>query len=67
VSWPDQKIVLTTLSELADEVRRHQLTRTTLILVGPAIGRRQNRSQLYDPRHGHIFRTKSHEETHPTA
>ena len=34
VSWPDEKIVLTELRRLAEEVRRHKLTRTTLILVG---------------------------------
>ena len=56
VSWPDENIVRTTLAELAAEVRRHKFTRTTLILVGEAIGRRQNRSRLYDQTHGHIFR-----------
>ena len=67
VSWPDEKIVLTELCHLAEEIRRHQLTRTTLILVGKAIGGRQNRSRLYDRQHGHLFRTRSREETHPTA
>jgi precorrin-4 C11-methyltransferase len=67
VSWPDQKIVLTELGNLAEQVRRHKLTRTTLFLVGPAVGRRQNRSRLYDPGHSHIFRTKRHDQTHPTA
>jgi precorrin-4 C11-methyltransferase len=66
VSWPDQMIVLTELSNLAEEVRRNKLTRTTLIMVGPAVGRRQNRSRLYDPNHGHIFRAKTH-ETHPST
>jgi precorrin-4 C11-methyltransferase len=67
VSWPDEKIILTELGRLAEEVRRHDLTRTTLILVGSAIGRRENRSRLYDPTHGHIFRAKCREETHPSA
>ena len=61
VSWPDQKIVITQLDHLADEVRHHKLTRTTLILVGSAVGGRKNRSQLYDPHHGHIFRTRTRE------
>ncbi len=65
VSWPDEKIILTELRHLAEELRRHQLTRTTLILVGKAIGGRQNRSRLYDRNHGHLFRTRSREETHP--
>lgn len=65
VSWPDEKIVLTELCHLADELRRHDFTRTTLILVGKAVGGRQNRSRLYDRNHGHLFRTRSREETHP--
>jgi precorrin-4 C11-methyltransferase len=67
VSWPDEKIVVTELGRLAGEVRRHNLTRTTLILVGEAVGGRQNRSRLYDPNHGHLFRARSREETHPSA
>jgi precorrin-4 methylase len=66
VSWPDEKIVVTTLAELAAEVRRHSLTRTTLLLVGDAIGGRRNRSRLYDRRHGHLFRARNRDETHPS-
>jgi precorrin-4 C11-methyltransferase len=67
VSWPDEKIIVTTLANLPDEVRRHRLTRTTLLLVGEAIGGRRNRSRLYDRSHGHLFRPRSRDETHPSA
>jgi precorrin-4 C11-methyltransferase len=67
VSWPDEKIIRTELRELAAQVRQHKLTRTTLLLVGAAVGRRQNRSRLYDREHGHLFRARSREETHPPA
>jgi precorrin-4 C11-methyltransferase len=72
VTWPDEKIFLTELRHLAAEVQRHGLKRTTLILVGSALaaGRQRlefNRSRLYDKNHGHIFRAKSREETHPSA
>ncbi len=67
VSWPDEKIIVTTLANLADEVRRHRLTRTTLFLVGEAVGARRNRSRLYDRSHGHLFRARSRDETHPSA
>jgi precorrin-4 C11-methyltransferase len=67
VSWPDELIFVTELRDLAEEVRRHKLTRTTLILVGPAINRRQNRSRLYDPKHGHYLRSKSHGQAHPAS
>jgi precorrin-4 methylase len=59
VSWPDEKIIVTRLQELHSEIRRHKLTRTTLILVGEAIGGRKNRSRLYDRTHAHIFRRRS--------
>jgi precorrin-4 C11-methyltransferase len=58
VSWPDEKIIVTELRYLHREIRRHKLTRTTLILVGEAIGARKNRSRLYDTTHAHIFRTR---------
>jgi precorrin-4 C11-methyltransferase len=67
VSWPDEKIILTTLSNLAAEVRRNRLTRTTLFLVGEAVGGRRNRSRLYDRSHGHLFRARSRDDTHPSA
>jgi precorrin-4 C11-methyltransferase len=68
ISWPDEKIIRTELRCLAEEVRRHNLTRTTLILVGAALGERSDhRSQLYDQHHGHLFRARSREETHPSA
>jgi precorrin-4 methylase len=58
VSWPDEQIVLTELRHLAAEMKQHQFTRTTLILVGAAVGGRRNRSRLYDKSHGHLFRTR---------
>jgi precorrin-4 C11-methyltransferase len=67
VSWPDQKIVLTELGRLAEEVRRQKLSRTTLIVVGEAVSRRHNRSRLYDRGHGHIFRGRGCDETSPPA
>ena len=58
---------LTELQHLAEEVRRHKLSRTTLIVVGAAVGRRQNRSRLYDKGHGHIFRGRGRDEASPPA
>jgi precorrin-4 C11-methyltransferase len=58
VSWPDEKIIMTELQHLHRDIRRHKLTRTTLILVGEAIGARRNRSRLYDSTHAHIFRRR---------
>jgi precorrin-4 C11-methyltransferase len=67
VSWPEEKIIQTELCRLALEVQQHNLTRTTLLLVGKAVGGRQNRSRLYDRNHGHLFRARSRDQTHPPA
>ncbi|HEY7494938.1 MAG TPA: precorrin-4 C(11)-methyltransferase [Candidatus Tectomicrobia bacterium] len=67
VSWPDEKIIVTQLQDLHSEIRKHKLTRTTLILVGEAIGSRKNRSRLYHATHAHIFRRRSRARKHPSA
>jgi precorrin-4 C11-methyltransferase/precorrin-6x reductase len=59
VSWPDEKIVMTELRNLSAAIQEHQFTRTTLILVGRALGERRNRSRLYDRTHGHLFRPRA--------
>jgi precorrin-4 C11-methyltransferase len=63
VSWPDERIIVTRLDRLAETLREPGFTRTTLILVGPAIGGRQNRSKLYDASHAHLFRRRRRETT----
>lgn len=59
VSWPDEEIVVTRLDQLAAEMAQHDWQRTTLIMVGAAIGARKRRSHLYDERHGHVFRKRT--------
>ena len=56
-SWPDELVIRATLSTLAKQVRAAKLTRTALILVGPALAPPDFRdSALYDPSHQHILR-----------
>ena len=57
VSWDDEEIYTSQLTDLADLIRQHKLTRTVLIVVGVAIGARKNRSHIYHPDWKHIFRT----------
>jgi precorrin-4 C11-methyltransferase len=59
ISWPDEQIIVTRLDQLAAEVRRHEFKRTTLLVVGEAVGGRGLRSHLYDEKHGHLFRKRS--------
>ncbi len=67
VSWPDENIITTTLANLSAAMREARFTRTTLILVGEAVGGRKNRSQLYDQAHGHQFRASQREAANPPA
>jgi precorrin-4/cobalt-precorrin-4 C11-methyltransferase len=48
-TWPDQIIVRTTLSNIAEEVRRNLITKSALIVVGWALGAEFSRSVLYSP------------------
>lgn len=50
VSWPDQRIVRTTVGELGDCQRREKIEKTALVIVGDAISQSDfDRSLLYDP------------------
>lgn len=57
VSWKDEEIYTGQLKDLAQIIRDHKLTLTTLVIVGVAIGARKNRSHLYNPDWKHTFRT----------
>ncbi len=58
VGWPDQKIIRGTLSDIRKKVRAEKITRTALIMVGPALAniRDFNDSALYDPEKPHVLR-----------
>ena len=48
-TWPEEKVVRTTVSGLADAARREGITKTALITVGGFLGGGYERSKLYDP------------------
>lgn len=62
LTWKDQRIWRGQLSELADIVKDNHLTLTTMIVVGEAVGvkneegRVRNVSKLYDRHFTHLFR-----------
>ena len=60
VSWPDQVLIRGTLSDIRLKVRAQKITRTALILVGPALAEAQDfrDSALYDPAIPHLLRPK---------
>lgn len=60
VGWPDQMILRGTLSDIHAQVREAKLTRTALVLVGPALGNEHGfpDSALYDAAKPHVLRPK---------
>lgn len=56
VSWPDERILTGTLSDIAQQVEDAGITRQAIILVGPALRGHKTRSSLYDKRFSHGFR-----------
>ena len=59
-TWPDELIIQGTLANIRAAVKAAKITRTALILVGPALGEHAFRdSKLYDAAHHHVLRPKS--------
>ena len=48
VSWPDEKIIMTTIKNLHNDMVSNSIAKTALILVGDFLGRKYNNSKLYD-------------------
>ena len=56
-TWPDEEIIVTTLSEMKARVREEKITRTALIFVGRVFGDVKFRdSRLYAPDFAHVLR-----------
>ena len=56
LTWPDQKIYLGQLKDLAAIVHDNNLTLTTMLVVGEAIDNRKGLSELYNKHFTHLFR-----------
>lgn len=58
VGWPDELLLRGTLASIRKKVRAAKITRTALVLVGPALGEVHNfaDSALYDPAKPHVLR-----------
>jgi precorrin-4/cobalt-precorrin-4 C11-methyltransferase len=57
VSWPEEKILVVPLTEMAKVTEQEQLLRTTMYIISPALGEVEDyRSNLYNPAHAHLFR-----------
>ena len=58
-TWPDEKVVRTTVGELAHAAKENNISKTALITVGGFLGDTYERSKLYDPTFTTEFREAS--------
>lgn len=56
LTWKEQRIYRGQLKDLADIVKEHNLTLTTLLVVGDAIDNREGLSRLYSHEFKHLYR-----------
>ena len=56
-TWNDEKVIRTTVGELADAAKAANITKTALITVGDFLSDNYERSKLYDPAFSTEFRT----------
>ena len=63
VGWQDEKILIVPLAKMAITTAEHNLTRTTMYIISPALKyldhSHPTRSRLYHPEHSHLFRISS--------
>lgn len=55
-TWPDEKVVLTTVAEIEQAALENGIHKMALILVGGFLGDKYSRSKLYDKHFTHEFR-----------
>ena len=62
VTWPDERIIRTTLAKAKAAARAEKITRTALIFVGPVLAERADAtfrdSALYDETFSHVLRNR---------
>ena len=61
-SWPDERVMATTVGALAEDLAALGARTTVLVLVGPALASATGggaRSHLYSPEFAHMFRRRS--------
>lgn len=55
-TWPDQKVIRTTVENIAVEAEKEGINKMALICVGNFLGDNYDRSKLYHPEFTHLFR-----------
>lgn len=55
-TWPDEKVIRTTVKDIAKAAEDNGVNKMALIMVGGFLGSEYERSKLYDPSFTHLFR-----------
>ena len=55
-TWPEEKIIRTTLAKLPEDMEAAGITKTALIIVSPALGSIYEKSKLYDAAYATEYR-----------
>lgn len=55
-TWEDEKILIGTLNDIVDKVKKEGINKTAQILVGDFIDSSYERFKLYDPKFTHEYR-----------
>jgi precorrin-4/cobalt-precorrin-4 C11-methyltransferase len=58
VTWPDELLIRGTLATIRGAAKTAGITRTALILVGPALAGEGSDSRLYAADHHHVLRPR---------
>lgn len=58
-SWPDERVIRTTVGQLAEAISKEKVDRTAIILVGEALTQVGEESRLYAPGFQHGYRVVS--------
>lgn len=58
-TWPDQKVIRTTVEKFPIEAEKEGINKMALICVGDFLGNEYDRSMLYHPGFSHLFREAS--------
>lgn len=58
-TWPDEKVVRTSVGNLYSAAKENNINKTALILIGGFLGDKYQRSKLYDPTFTHEYRKAS--------
>jgi precorrin-4/cobalt-precorrin-4 C11-methyltransferase len=67
IGWTEERLVWTSVGELATAVEKWGIQRQTVFLVLPAHGAKGTRSRLYDPAFPHAFRPAADQAKQPPA